>query len=214
MTVSYDLWPGHPREQEVRELLASMRNRLTTLWHEIEDYNRAERKEVTYKVTVYCGAVPGRGGGGRLSVHALPRRGWLLPGVALLLVAGCDATRGPRAGGLTNWLRVCESDADCGDLRCLCGAGTLPCGAEGECAGLDGTTCIDAEESCAIALCSGEAPTSPGLCLTRCEDDDCGRGAACVAGVCTPLPEPTARVTVDATRTYQTLLGLGRASPT
>ncbi len=55
MTVSYDLWPGHPREQEVRELLASMRNRLTTLWHEIEDYNRAERKEVTYKVTVYCG---------------------------------------------------------------------------------------------------------------------------------------------------------------
>ncbi len=144
-----------------------------------------------------------------MSVHALPRRGWLLPGVALLLVAGCDATRGPRAGGLTNWLRVCESDADCGDLRCLCGACTLPCGAEGECAGLDGTTCIDAEESGAIALCSGEAPTSPGLCLTRCEDDDCGRGAACVAGVCTPLPEPTARVTVDATRTYQTLLGLG-----
>jgi hypothetical protein len=55
MTVSYDLWPGHPREREVRELLETMRGRLTTLWHEIEQYNRAQGKEITYKVTVYCG---------------------------------------------------------------------------------------------------------------------------------------------------------------
>lgn len=144
-----------------------------------------------------------------MSARALLGRGPALPAIALLLVAGCDANRGPRAGGLTNWLRVCERDADCGDLRCLCGACTLPCDAAGECAELDGTACIDAEESGAIALCDGEAPTSPGLCLERCSDDDCGAGAACVAGVCTPLPEPTARVTVDTARTFQTLLGLG-----
>ncbi|HOU94395.1 MAG TPA: hypothetical protein PLU22_25260, partial [Polyangiaceae bacterium] len=69
-----------------------------------------------------------------MSARALLGRGPALPAIALLLVAGCDANRGPRAGRLTNWLRVCERDADCGDLRCLCGACTLPCDAAGECA--------------------------------------------------------------------------------
>ncbi len=136
-------------------------------------------------------------------------RSRLLPALSLLLLGGCDASGGPRAGGLTNWLRTCERDADCGDLRCLCGACTLPCDAAAACADLDGTACVDAEETGAIALCDGDAPASPGLCLQRCSDDECGAGAACVAGVCSPLPEPTAHVTIDTGRRYQTLLGLG-----
>lgn len=144
-----------------------------------------------------------------MSPWGLVRPGRILPALSLLLLGGCDASGGPRAGGLTNWLRACERDADCGDLRCLCGACTLPCDAAAACADLDGTACVGAEESGAVALCGGDAPASPGLCLQRCSDDECGTGAACVAGVCSPLPEPTAHVTIDTGRRYQTLLGLG-----
>lgn len=55
LTVSYDLWPGHPREREVRELLASIRGQLTQLWEQIEAHNREQEPRPSYKVTVYCG---------------------------------------------------------------------------------------------------------------------------------------------------------------
>lgn len=54
-TWSFDLWPGHPREREVRALLASLRQQVVPLWNEVAEYNREHRPAHTYKVTVYCG---------------------------------------------------------------------------------------------------------------------------------------------------------------
>ena len=54
-TWSFDLWPGHPKEQEVRRLLASLRGQVVPLWEEVAAYNREHRPAHTYKVTVYCG---------------------------------------------------------------------------------------------------------------------------------------------------------------
>jgi hypothetical protein len=54
-TLSYDVWPGHPREQDVKHLLASMRTQLTTLWDEVEEYNRSHESPDAYRVTFYCG---------------------------------------------------------------------------------------------------------------------------------------------------------------
>jgi O-glycosyl hydrolase len=66
-----------------------------------------------------------------------------------------------------------------------------------------------ADDLGAIAQCAGNEPANAGLCLPRCEHDDCPRGTACVAGVCSPLPTPTARVTVDTSTRFQTLIGFG-----
>jgi hypothetical protein len=54
-TWSFDLWPGHPREQEVRKLLSSLRGQVVPLWNEVAAYNSEHRPAHTYKVTVYCG---------------------------------------------------------------------------------------------------------------------------------------------------------------
>lgn len=54
-TLSFDLWPGHPREQEVRKLLSSVRNQVLPVWDEVAKYNRGHRAEATYQVTFYCG---------------------------------------------------------------------------------------------------------------------------------------------------------------
>lgn len=54
-TFRYDLWPGHPKEAEVRELLASTRQRLAALWNEVEDQNRNGSSKATCRVTFYCG---------------------------------------------------------------------------------------------------------------------------------------------------------------
>jgi hypothetical protein len=54
-TLTYDLWPGHPKEQEVRQLLATTRQRVIALWDEVEEHNRTHQSEAAYKVTYYCG---------------------------------------------------------------------------------------------------------------------------------------------------------------
>ncbi len=54
-TLSFDIWPGHPREQEVRSLLADTRKRAIALWDEVEEYNRTHESESVYQVTYYCG---------------------------------------------------------------------------------------------------------------------------------------------------------------
>lgn len=54
-TWSFDLWPGHPKEREVRRLLASLRSQVVPLWNEVAAYNREHRPPRTYEVTVYCG---------------------------------------------------------------------------------------------------------------------------------------------------------------
>ncbi len=54
-TFSYDIWPGHPMEKEVLELLSSMRARLGSLWNNVEEYNRSHESKAAYEVTFYCG---------------------------------------------------------------------------------------------------------------------------------------------------------------
>jgi predicted transcriptional regulator len=54
-TITYDLWPGHPKEREVRELLATTRQRVIPLWDEITEYNQDRASDITYQVTYYCG---------------------------------------------------------------------------------------------------------------------------------------------------------------
>lgn len=54
-TLSFDLWPGHPREQEVRQLLASVRQQVIPLWEEITAYNEQNPSDSAYTVNFYCG---------------------------------------------------------------------------------------------------------------------------------------------------------------
>lgn len=54
-TLSFDLWPGHPREQEVRQLLASVRKQVIPLWEEVTEYNAEHPSAETYAVNFYCG---------------------------------------------------------------------------------------------------------------------------------------------------------------
>lgn len=54
-TLCFDIWPGHPKERAVRQLLATMRQQIIPLWDEITEYNLTHRSDMPYKVTFYCG---------------------------------------------------------------------------------------------------------------------------------------------------------------
>lgn len=54
-TLRFDLWPGHPHDQEVRELLAEVRERIISLWGAVEEHNRLHPHPTTHQVTFYCG---------------------------------------------------------------------------------------------------------------------------------------------------------------
>ena len=146
-----------------------------------------------------------------MRTNAQTRR-YALPAILGLAFAGCSPFDGPQTGSQTNWLQSCQIDAQCdAGLQCLCGACTQSCREEQSCADLPGTSCVPGEDVGAIAQCAGNEPSRSGLCLPRCEREDCGSGTACIAGVCSPLPAPTASVTVDTSTRYQTLIGFGAA---
>jgi hypothetical protein len=54
-TLTFELWPGHPKEQEVRRLLATTRQSILPLWDEVMEHNRTHRGAGTYQVHFYCG---------------------------------------------------------------------------------------------------------------------------------------------------------------
>ncbi len=56
-TYTFDVWPGHPKEAEVRALLRETRQRLSNLWDEVtsENAGRKELPEGAQRVTFYCG---------------------------------------------------------------------------------------------------------------------------------------------------------------
>ncbi len=111
----------------------------------------------------------------------------------------------------TNWLKSCNVKSDCGASQdCLCGACTETCTAQSDCQALPGSSCVPASVDGAVALCGGAQPTVAGLCLPSCDDSSpCFSGQMCVAGVCAPVPTPTAHVTLDTTSHRQVLTGLG-----
>jgi O-glycosyl hydrolase len=136
----------------------------------------------------------------------------LLAAFALLVPFGgleaCGSGGEPTVGSQTNWLRLCEASAECGDLECLCGTCTRACEADSACAEGELGTCAGADTSGAIALCGGVAPSS-GVCLPSCVEGSCPEGTSCQAGACLPVGEPSARVSLDPSVTYQALLGFG-----
>lgn len=54
-TLSFDLWPGHPLEAEVRGLLASTRATAIPLWERLTEHNKTHSGTGTYRVHFYCG---------------------------------------------------------------------------------------------------------------------------------------------------------------
>jgi hypothetical protein len=55
-TLSFDLWPGHPREAEVRKLLATTRATVIPLWEQVTEHNQSHPIPSTaYQVHFYCG---------------------------------------------------------------------------------------------------------------------------------------------------------------
>lgn len=54
-TLTFDLWPGHPKEREVRKLLSTARAAFIPLWDEVTEYNRTAKGQDEYQVHFYCG---------------------------------------------------------------------------------------------------------------------------------------------------------------
>lgn len=54
-TLTFDLWRGHPNEGAVRQLLAETRNRILSLWDEVERHGRGGAAADLYQVHFYCG---------------------------------------------------------------------------------------------------------------------------------------------------------------
>jgi hypothetical protein len=58
-TLTFDLWPGHPKEAEVRRLLSNTRATVLPLWDDVTAYNAEHTAEVAgngaYQVHYYCG---------------------------------------------------------------------------------------------------------------------------------------------------------------
>lgn len=132
--------------------------------------------------------------------------------LSTVLVAACGPSDAPRTGVQTNWLKSCQSDAQCGDLECLCGACSLPCdSSDTACSGLSGGSCVPSDDSGTIALCGGSPPLMAGICLQRCEVGECSDGTTCVEGVCVPTREADAIISIDSEVRFQTLVGFGAA---
>jgi hypothetical protein len=55
-TYTFDVWPGHPQEREVRALLRETRARLSELWDTVTQHNsQGAIPESAQRVTFYCG---------------------------------------------------------------------------------------------------------------------------------------------------------------
>ena len=54
-TLTFDLWPGHPKEAEVRRLLADARARSLPLWEEVKEHNKTHSSADAYQVHFYFG---------------------------------------------------------------------------------------------------------------------------------------------------------------
>lgn len=54
-TLTFDLWPGHPHEAEVRRLLQTTRDSAIPLWDRVTEYNREHSGDDAYQVNFYFG---------------------------------------------------------------------------------------------------------------------------------------------------------------
>jgi hypothetical protein len=92
---------------------------------------------------------------------------------------------GPTLGGETNWLSLCNSDADCAGSACICGSCSKSC-EDATCP--SGTTCF-AAGAAELTAC-GETSV-PAACLATCEAKaECPPGFDCGGGICRPADVP------------------------
>ena len=61
-TFSFDVWPGHPREQRVLALLAEQRRVLGALWNEVVEAGERDKPSAFTRVTFYFGQLTTREG--------------------------------------------------------------------------------------------------------------------------------------------------------
>lgn len=127
-----------------------------------------------------------------------------------LLLAACSMSK-PSADSKSNWLRTCSSVSDCDDgLSCACGVCTRSCQSAATCEGGDlGAECKDVRGSAIASACasaSSSASAVSHVCLTSCQDGDCGDGQRCVQGVC------VGRNTADAGTLLESDAGAGEPS--
>jgi hypothetical protein len=54
-TLTFAVWPGHPKEQEIRKLLATVRAAVLPLWTEVNEYECPTGSGGPYYVHFYCG---------------------------------------------------------------------------------------------------------------------------------------------------------------
>lgn len=119
------------------------------------------------------------------------RREWMANGLVLLGLAlaalGCAKSESPADNGQTHWLEACRSDAECGELSCVCGLCTEPCSSDSACGGAIEAECVEPARL-PFASCEERAPA--GLCVPECGDDsDCSElsdGLSCSDGLCRP----------------------------
>jgi uncharacterized protein YkwD len=108
-------------------------------------------------------------------------------------VTACEApSSGDPVGSNTNWLVACDDSADCGsEAACVCGACTLECAADADCASVRGARCARTEETAVRSQCRTSEPAlSGGMCLFGCEPGSCPTSQACVGGACVALAPP------------------------
>jgi hypothetical protein len=54
-TLTFDLWPGHPKEMEVRQLLAQARAAALTLWEDVNAARKNQARAGAYRIHFYLG---------------------------------------------------------------------------------------------------------------------------------------------------------------
>src|SRR5690606_40856393 len=86
--------------------------------------------------------------------------------------------QGPQAVGTnTNWMKLCDEDAECGaELSCECGRCTLACAESSTCP--EGSSC--SPSSAALLQCGG---VQTATCQPTCSrSDECESGRLCLLG--------------------------------
>ena len=110
---------------------------------------------------------------------------WLMCTWVALSACGRTA-EGPETdiGSETNWLRQCQSSAQCGSGSCVCGVCSQGCQGDADCP--SGLRC-KREDSALYAQACGVDALIPGLCAPECEEaSECGGELSCVGGTCGP----------------------------
>ena len=132
------------------------------------------------------------------------KRAWLVLACAVFAAqaAGCHDSRRTQDSN-TNWLRGCESTAECGAGElCACGVCTVACVEDAMCEapGQPEAFCVEVEED----RCEGASRGA--VCLERCERDlECRDGLSCIERACrlqtNAPPDAGGSETMDASNT-------------